>query len=63
MKFVNLKSEKIRRIMTTEVGLMQLCSENDGILQVIEAYEFKERLWVIMELMDTDATSFIQANF
>jgi serine/threonine protein kinase len=63
MKFVVLKSEKIRKIMNTEIALMQMCGENDGICKVFEAYEFKNRLWVIMELMDGDSTNFIQSNF
>ena len=31
---------------------MQLCKNHDSILRSIEAFEHKERLWIILELMD-----------
>ncbi len=31
---------------------MQLCGENDMILRSYESYNFKNRLWVFLELMD-----------
>ena len=63
LKFVVLKNDKIRRIMRSEIGLMQICNDNDGILRVIECYDYKERLWVIVELMDDACTNYIQQNY
>ena len=39
---------------------MQMCMENQGILKVLEAYDFKQRLWIFVELMDDAMTSFVQ---
>lgn len=38
-----------------------MCEQNQGILKVIEAYDFKSRLWIFVELMDDALTSYIQA--
>ena len=34
---------------------MMLCEEEDSILKCIDAYDFKERLWVFLEMMDVGA--------
>ncbi len=34
---------------------MMLCQEEDSILKCIDAYDFRERLWVFLELMDVGA--------
>ena len=60
LKFVEPKNEKERRIIINEVGLMQMCTENSGVLKVLEAYDFKQRLWIFVELMDDALTSFVQ---
>ena len=40
-----------------------MCEQNQGILKVIEAYDFKSRLWIFVELMDDALTSYIQAFY
>ena len=42
-----------------EVALMMLCEEEDSILKCIDAYDFKERLWVFLEMMDVGALTSI----
>ena len=59
LKFVEPKNEKERKIIINEIGLMQMCMENQGILKVLEAYDFKQRLWIFVELMDDAMTSFV----
>jgi len=59
LKFVEPKNEKERKIILNEIGLMQMCMENQGILKVLEAYDFKQRLWIFVELMDDALTSFV----
>ena len=54
-----LKTEKIRKIMNTEIGLMMMCGETDCVLRIEEAFDFQNRLWVIMELMDDATTTYI----
>ena len=51
-KIQNREQEKERNQALYEVGLMQLCKNHDSILRSIEAFEHKERLWIILELMD-----------
>jgi hypothetical protein len=38
---------------------MQMCTENHIMLKVEETYEFKERLWIFIELMDDAMTGFV----
>jgi hypothetical protein len=59
LKFVEPKNEKERNIIINEVGLMQMCTENNLMLKVLEAYDFKERLWIFVELMDDALTSYV----
>ena len=37
-----------------------MCTENNLMLKVLEAYDFKERLWIFVELMDDALTSYVQ---
>ena len=60
LKFVEPKNEKERKIILNEIGLMQMCQENSGILKVLEAYDYKQRLWIFVELMDDALTSLVQ---
>jgi p21-activated kinase 1 len=60
LKFVEPKNEKERNIILNEVGLMQMCTENNLMLKVLEAYDYKERLWIFVELMDDALTSYVQ---
>ncbi len=31
---------------------MLLCKENDGILKCYECFDYKDRLWIFLEMMD-----------
>jgi hypothetical protein len=42
-----------------EVGVMRMCEVNTVVLKVIEAYDFKARLWIFVELMDDALTSYV----
>lgn len=59
LKFVEPKNESERNIIINEIGVMRMCEENQGVLRVIEAYDFKQRLWIFVELMDDALTSFV----
>lgn len=60
LKFVEPKNEQERSIIINEVGVMRMCEQNQGIIKVIEAYDFKSRLWIFVELMDDALTSYVQ---
>jgi len=34
---------------------MLMCKENDGVLQCFECFDFKNRLWIFLEMMDGGA--------
>jgi len=38
-----------------EVALMMLCKDQYGIVKCIDAYDYYEKLWVFLELMDVGA--------
>ena len=37
-----------------------MCTDNSLMWKVIEAYDFKDRLWIFVELMDDAMTSYVQ---
>ena len=59
LKFVEPKNETERRVVINEIGVMRMCEQNKGILKVIEAYDFKQRLWIFIELMDDALTPYV----
>lgn len=59
LKYIEPKNDKDRNIVLNEIALMQMCSD-PGMLQVIEAFDFKNRFWIFVELMDDAMTGFVQ---
>jgi serine/threonine protein kinase len=59
LKFVEPKNDAERQIIMNEVGVMRMCEVNTAVLKVIEAYDFKARLWIFVELMDDALTSYV----
>ena len=59
LKFVEPKNDAERYIIMNEVGVMRMCEVNTVVLKVIEAYDFKARLWIFVELMDDALTSYV----
>ena len=57
------KNEKERNIIINEIGLMYMCNENNLMLKVFEAYNYKDRLWIMCELMDDALTAYVQNWF
>ena len=55
LKFIQPKDIYDYNNIKNEVALMMLCEEEDSILKCIDAYDFKERLWVFLEMMDIGA--------
>lgn len=55
LKFMQPKDVNDFNNIKNEVGLMMMCQEEDSIIKCIDAYDFKERLWVFLELMDVGA--------
>jgi serine/threonine protein kinase len=55
LKFIQPQNVQDYNNIKNEVALMMLCEEEDSILKCIDAYDFKERLWVFLEFMDVGA--------
>lgn len=54
LKFTEPKSAAERKAIENEIGIMQM-SQSDTIVQCYEAFDFQNRLWIFMELMDGGA--------
>lgn len=55
LKFMQPKNEEDFRNIKNEVGIMMMCKEEDYIVKCVDAFDYKERLWVFLELMDVGA--------
>jgi serine/threonine protein kinase len=62
LKYMEPKNQKEYNMLVNEIGLMQICTSYDGelCLKVIDAYEFQQKLWVFVELMDDALTNYVQ---
>ena len=47
-------------MLINEIGLMNQCHESETVINVYASYEFKERIWIFLELMDDDLTDVVQ---
>ena len=54
LKFTEPKNSAERQAIENEIGIMQM-SQCDSIVQCYEAFDFQNRLWIFMELMDGGA--------
>ena len=54
LKFIEPKTNTERVAIMNEIGIMQM-SQTESIVQCYEAFEFQNRLWIFMELMDGGA--------
>ena len=54
LKFTEPKSSNERQAIENEIGIMQL-SQYNSIVRCHEAFDFQNRLWIFMELMDGGA--------
>ena len=59
LKFIETQSNKEKMLMKNEVGLMNMCKGSDFVLELFDAYDFKDRLWIFCELMDFALTPLI----
>ena len=60
LKFCEPKTDSDRNMVINEIGLMNQCQEENSVLKIFSCYDFKERIWIFLELMDSDLTSVIQ---
>ena len=61
LKFVETKTEKERVMMRNEVALMNKFKDDNIVLEIFDQYDFRDRMWIFVELME-DAMTPIIAN-
>lgn len=47
-------------LMYNEVALMNMCHGTDFVLEVYESFDYRNRLWIFVELMDFALTPIIE---
>lgn len=60
LKFVEPKDNREKMLMYNEVALMNMSKNNDVVLEVFESFDFRNRLWIFVELMDFALTPVIE---
>ncbi len=49
------KTPEERSNILNEVGIMLACGDNQGIVQCYECFDYRNRLWIFLEIMDGGA--------
>jgi serine/threonine protein kinase len=52
LKFIQPKDLADFSNIKNEVAFMSMCEGENSILKCIDAYDYRERLWVFLEMMD-----------
>ena len=52
MKFCSPTNEEDHNLVVNEIGLMNKCSTHDTVLKIYDSFDYKNRIWIFMELMD-----------
>ena len=59
MKFCTPKEESEKNMLINEIGLMNQCQGDDSVVQIYGSFDYRDRIWIFLELMDDDLTSII----
>ena len=46
-------------MLINEIGLMNQCSDSETVIKIFASYDFKDRMWIFLELMDDDLTELL----
>jgi len=61
LKLCSPNNDMDRQMMINEIGLMNKCNqENDSVLNVVEAFDDRGKLWIIVELMACSLTTILR---
>ena len=61
LKLMEPRNQKERDMMLNEVALMQ-ANKGETIVNCIEAFIFRDRYWIILEIMDSSLTDLLVAR-
>ena len=59
LKFIEHKNDKEKAMMVNEVALMNKFREDRIVLEIFDQYEYRDRLWIFVELMEDAVTPMI----
>ena len=59
LKFCEPKTNSDRNLIINEIGLMNQCQDQDTVLKIYRSYDYRDRIWIFLELMSCDLTSVI----
>ena len=60
LKFCEPRNDEERELIKNEVGLMNSIKGSKTILEVYDTFEYKDRIWVFLEIMDYSMTPIIE---
>ena len=60
LKFCEPRTESEKKLIINEVGLMNQIRGSDTVLEVYDTYEYRDRIWIFLELMDYAMTPIIE---
>ena len=55
LKFMKPKNKREKESIKNEIGIMQICKDNENIIKCYEAFDFDNRIWIFLELMNCGA--------
>jgi serine/threonine protein kinase len=55
LKYITPKNDNEKKIFRNEIALMMECKDTEFVLNYKEAYWFRDKIWIIIELMDGGA--------
>ena len=59
LKFCEPRNKDEKNLIINEVGLMNQIKGEETVLEVFDTYEYRDRLWIFLELMDYSMTPII----
>ena len=59
LKFCEPKNDEEKQMIINEVGLMNQVKGTHTVLEVYDTFDYKNRLWIFLELMDYSMTPII----
>ena len=59
LKFIECKNDREKEMMRNEVALMNKFRDEQIVLEIFDQYDFKNRLWIFVELMEDAITPLI----
>lgn len=60
MKFCSPSNEEDRNMVINEIGLMNQCRAHETVLKIFNSFDYKNRIWIFLELMDCSLLDIIE---